>query len=98
MGVPPCLPRHLIALHGLVTANHVLEGSGEHVVYTWLAVCSRRPFVKHKLGLAFPVFDALSEYVILFPVIQDGFFYLGKGLFWINPLETCHGVHSQSIS
>ena len=48
MGIPAALSLHLIALHGLVAVDGILERSCHHVVDARLAVRCRRSFIEYK--------------------------------------------------
>ena len=67
MGIPARLAQHVVALHGAVTGDDVLDGAGEDVADVRLAVCGRRP-VKERVGLsAAAKLHALFKDLVFFP-------------------------------
>ena len=71
VGVPAALAQHLVALHRLVPAHHILEDSGQHMMNTGAAVGGRRPVVEHESRRAFPLRSGAPENVALLPVFQN---------------------------
>ena len=97
MSIPPCLARHLIALHGAVARDHVLDDPGQHVADMGLAVSGGRAIVKG-IGLSlFAGFDAFFKDVVILPELLDALFpfhkiEVGRHLFvhvWSNLLYSC---------
>ena len=70
----------LVALHGLVTRNHILGVTGQQVAVMRQAVGERRTVEEHEFVLAViagrTAFNGLLESVVLLPIIKDGFFQL----------------------
>ncbi len=78
MSIPPRLSLHPEPPHGFVAANYILEGTREHVVDSGPAVQGGRSFVKHKIFRFLAIFHALFKNLVLFPELQNVFFYLRK--------------------
>ena len=68
--VPTCLTFHLITLHGLVTAECILNGAGHYVVNTRHTVCRRRTFVEYERRTSFTFCHTFGEYIIFVPLCQ----------------------------
>ena len=70
----------LVALHGLVTRNHILGVTGQQVAVMRQTVGERRAVEEHEFVLAViagrTAFNGLLESVVLLPIIKDGFFQL----------------------
>jgi len=69
MRVPPGFTLHLIAGHGLVSADRVLEGAGHHVMDAGFAIGGGGSFKKYESGTAFPEVLTLFGQRVLVPVI-----------------------------
>ena len=69
-----------VALHGLVTRNHILGVTGQQVAVMRQTVGERRAVEEHEFVLAViagrTAFNGLLESVVLLPIIKDGFFQL----------------------
>ena len=67
VGIPAGLSRYHIALHGTVSGNHILDGTGFHMSNMGLSVCSGRSIIKG-IGRAFlSAVDTFSENIVLLP-------------------------------
>src|SRR6266540_6652011 len=71
MAVPPRLPGHQVAGHGLVAGEDVLEGPGLHMVEARPAVGGGRSFVEDPGRCALPQLQALLEDGAVAPEVQD---------------------------
>ena len=67
MGIPAALSLYLIALHGLVAVDGILERSCHHVVDARLAVRCRRSFIEYKGRRALARGDAFVQQVFFLP-------------------------------
>ena len=56
MGIPSCLSRHHIPLHGPVSRDHIFDHAGQYMTDMGLAVCSRRAVIKCIGRAVFSVF------------------------------------------
>ena len=72
-----CIPSRLtvdkISFHGLITAENILNRTGNHMVNTGHTVCRRRTFIKDKRGMSFADFKTLMEDVAILPFLQHLF-------------------------
>ncbi|MPN06937.1 hypothetical protein SDC9_154194 [bioreactor metagenome] len=74
MGIPAGLAQHVVALHGLVARNDVLDRARQHMADVRLAVCRRRT-VEEGIGLcALAKTDALLEDLLILPKREHLFF------------------------
>ena len=71
VGVPAGLSRDLVALHGAVTRNHVLDDAGQDVADMRLSVGRRRSVVEHIGRTVLAVFDGLFENLLIIPEFLD---------------------------
>ena len=78
VGIPAALAEHLVALHRLVAAHHVLEDAGQDVVNAGAAVGSGRPVVEHEARRALPLRAGAAEHIAFLPVLQDTGVQFGK--------------------
>ena len=73
VGVPAGLPKHVVALHGPVAGDDVLDAPGQHVADVGLAV-GRGRAVEHGVGGgALPKLHALLKHLVFLPEGQDRF-------------------------
>ena len=73
MGIPSCLSRNHVALHGAVSRDHVLDNTGQYVSDMRFSVCCRRSVIKG-IGLTFfAVLHTFFKNVIFFPELLCGF-------------------------
>ena len=70
VGVPAALAGHLIALHGAVAADDILENPGQDMVDPGAAVGGGRPFVHRKEGRVGAFGHRAAENIPFFPVVQ----------------------------
>ena len=70
VGVPSGFAAYLKSLHGLETAERILDGTCHHVVDTWFAVGRRRSLEEEELRMALTGRHALFKQVLLFPLRQ----------------------------
>ncbi|MPM28288.1 hypothetical protein SDC9_74808 [bioreactor metagenome] len=78
VSVPSGLSEHFFALHGLISWNHILYNSRQHMSDVWLSVCCRRTVIKGICFALFAVFNAFFEYPVFAPEFFDFLFPLGK--------------------
>ncbi len=71
VGVPAPFAQDVVALHGLVAGEHVLEGPGQHMVDAGAAVGCGRPLEEDVLRPPFPLLHAALKDVLLPPQLQD---------------------------
>ncbi len=71
MAIPAEYTSNLLAAHGLVTRNDVLDVARQQVAIVWQAVGEGRAVVKDVFFRAVSLLDGLRESVILSPIIQD---------------------------
>ena len=82
MGIPSCLTRYHVTLHGTVSWNHIFNNTGKNVSDMRFSVRSRRSVIE-SIGFSFfPVLHTLFKNVIFFPEFF-GF------LFPVNKLQVC---------
>ena len=74
VGVPARFSGNHIALHGAVSGDHVLDGTGLHMADMGLAVCGRRSVIEGIGRAALPDFQALLKDFVLFPEFLDFLF------------------------
>ena len=79
--VPTRFAMDLEAAHGPVAADEILDGPRENVMDAGFAVRGRRAFVERVVGGALPGFDALFEYAVLLPVLENFLFEIGQAHF-----------------
>ena len=73
VGIPTCLTLHLEALHCLVAAEHVLDGTCHHMVNTRHTVCRGRTLIEHKRGASLTFGHTLGKHILLIPGLQHLF-------------------------
>ena len=78
VGIPAGLAGHLIALHGPVTGDHILDNAGLHMADMGLAVGSGRAVVEHISRAILAVFDTFFKDVAFFPELFHVLFALHK--------------------
>ena len=71
MRVPACLTRYIIALHGTVTRNHILDGTCQNVADMRFAVCRRRTVIKGINFSLFTIINTLLKNVFFVPELFD---------------------------
>ena len=71
--IPSGLTVDKISFHGLITAENILNRTGNHMVNTGHTVCRRRTFIKYKRGMSFADFKTLMEDVAILPFLQHLF-------------------------
>ena len=74
MRIPASLAQDVLALHGLVARDQVLESAREHVMQTRATVRRRRPFKEDIALVLLAQLHGLLEGVVLLPELQDLFF------------------------
>ena len=79
VGVPARLAVDLVAAHGLVAREDVLEDPREHVVGARPPVCGRRTLVEDELRAALAPADRLVEDVALAPALEHALLERGEG-------------------
>ena len=91
--VPASLARHVIARHGAVSQEHVLEYAGQHMAVVRQAVRGRRALVEDEARLARPQLEALFEDSVFLPKPAYRMLGLGKVDDRSSPLESpfAHG-------
>ncbi len=72
VGVPTGLAFHLIALHGLVAAENVLDGAGQDVVNAGFAIGGGRTFEKYERGATFAFRHCAGKHIFISPLFKDG--------------------------
>ena len=83
VAVPTETARNLLALHGPVTRNDVLDGTGKQVTVVRKARCKRRAIVESvRFGFRTAV-KRLLEAFVLVPQAEHALFNLRKGLFFL---------------
>ena len=92
VGIPTGLTGHVIALHGAIAGNHVLDGAGLHMANVGLTVGRGRTVIKSVIGAIPAHLHALFKNVFLAPE----FLHL---LFPFHKVQICgylvvHGVSS----
>ena len=71
MRVPPRLAEDILALHGLVARQHILDDTRQHMADMRLAICCRRAVVESE-GVCPPALgDRLMRNVFVLPKLQD---------------------------
>ena len=73
VSIPACLTGNHISLHGTVSGDHILDGTGLYMTDVGLTVGGRRSVVEG-IGLAFlTMLHTFFENVVVFPEFLDGF-------------------------
>ncbi len=90
MGVPACLSKHLIPLHGLVARYNILYYPGDNMSYMRFSVSRRRSVIKGKYRSSFPHLYTFFEYAVFLPKFQ----YL---LFSFSKIQTCRYLFVHSV-
>ena len=67
VGIPAGLSGNHIPLHGTVTGNHILDGTGFHVADMRFPVCGGRSVIKGISRAALPDFHTFFKYFVVFP-------------------------------
>ena len=70
VSVPSCLAVNLEALHRLVTADDVLDGTSQNVVNARHSVCRRRSFIENERRMTFFFLYRTMEHVFFVPVVK----------------------------
>ena len=83
VAVPTETARNLLALHGPVTRNDVLDGTGQQVTVVRKARCKRRAIVESVRGSRRAAVERLLETVVLVPQSEHALFDLREGLFFL---------------
>ena len=78
VGIPSCLTRYIIALHGLVTRDHILDDTGQYMSDMRFSVCGRRSVIKSISRSFLSGIHALVKDVMLFPEFFCFFLLLHK--------------------
>ena len=78
VGIPSGLTGYIVALHGTVTGDHVLDNTGQYVTDMGLAVRSGRTVIEHIFRAAFALVHTLLEDIILFPECFYRFFAIDE--------------------
>ena len=71
VGVPAGLTLHLIAAHGLIAVERVLDAACQHVVNAGVSVGRRRTLEEHKLRTTLALVHRAPEDILLLPHLQD---------------------------
>ena len=71
MGVPSGLAADMISGLGLVTADHILNRAGHHMMDARHTVGRRRSLEKHILRRSLPHLKSLVKYILLLPAVQN---------------------------
>ena len=72
VSIPAGLPWHLIALHGAVAGDHILDDTGQHMPDVGLAVGRRRAVVEHIDLIALTLLHTLLKDVVFLPELLRG--------------------------
>ena len=67
VGIPARLTKNPLALHSLITGDHILDYSGKHVADVGLAVCGRRTVEEGEVFLSLSKLNALAKNVLFLP-------------------------------
>ena len=84
VGIPASLAQNLLALHGLITRQHILDNARQHMTDMRLAVSRRRAIIKRKGITAFTLVNRLLRDVILLPEIQNFLFSVHEVQIGVN--------------
>ncbi len=95
VAVPAALALDVVAAHGAIAGEDVLEHPAEHVVGGGGAVGGGRPFVEAPLRRAGAPPDRLGEHLALAPAREHGFLERRKRLAWIY--GAMRGGHGRGI-
>ena len=90
MRIPACFAVHLIALHGLITVESILDGTCKNMVNTRMSVSRRRPFKEDKLRFSLSFVNTLVEDVMLLPLLQHVLVCLNKVKSLVFGESLCH--------
>ncbi len=71
VGIPASLAENLLALHGLIAWQHILDNAGQHVADMWLAVGCWWAIIECEGVTAFAAADAFVGDVVFFPEFQN---------------------------
>ena len=78
MSIPAGLSQYLFALHRLISRQHILDNTGQHMTDMRLAVSGRRTIIKGKGITVLADFNTLLSYIIFLPEVQNFLFSLHK--------------------
>ena len=78
MSIPAGLSWNLVALHGAVSRDHILDDTGQYMADVRFAIGSWRAIIKHVGWMTFMIFDTLLEDIIIFPEFFHFFLTLHK--------------------
>ena len=78
VGIPSSLTRNILALHGLITRDHILDGTCLYMTDMRLAVGCWRSIIKGVSLSLFSILHGFLENVIVTPEFLCGFFSLNK--------------------
>ena len=70
VGVPSCLAVHLITLHGLITIEGILDGTGKYMMNARVTVGRGRTFEEYELWTSLTLCDGAVEDIFLIPCIE----------------------------
>src|SRR5699024_1217918 len=76
VSIPATFSHNLIALHGFIAPNEVLDDTSEYVTGMWKSIRGRWPFVKHKRFRTFPLIHLTMEHILIIPILLDTIFTL----------------------
>src|SRR5688572_2685291 len=75
MRIPATAARNVIATHGFIAREHILEDARQHMMHARFSVGGWRAFIKNIFGRALAMFNGLPEDLGVFPKFQHGFFH-----------------------
>ena len=78
VGIPACFSRNIVAFHGTVSRNHILDNTGQHMTDVRLTICGRRSVIKGICRAAFSLLHTFLKCVVFFPELFNFFFALYK--------------------
>ena len=78
MGIPTGFTRHILAFHGMISRDHVLDHTGQHMPDMRLAVGSRRAVIEGICLSALSLLHALLKNPVLFPEFLRTLFTVNK--------------------
>ncbi len=78
VGIPSCFSRYIVAFHGAVSRNHILDNTSEHVSDMWFSICGRRSIIEGIGRASFSLLHTLFECVVFFPELFYFFFPFHK--------------------
>ncbi len=74
MGIPAGLAGDIVALHGPVAGDQVLDDPGQDMAGMGHAIGGGRTVIEGINGRSFPLLHGLAKDILLLPKLQDGFF------------------------